>query len=123
MKDVDADAWYAEDLQKAVYMGTMKLDTYMRPDDSITRQEAFTVLARAFKMTDGTVDDLSGFADNNLVAGWAVPGVGALVNGYVKGRNCWRKQYNKGPVCGCYGQYDKTVSPKRVLLFPWFRAT
>jgi hypothetical protein len=83
---VDADAWYFEDLQKAVYMGTMKLDTYMRPNDSITRQEAFTILARAFKMTDGTVDDLSGFADNNLVAGWAVPGVGALVkNGYVKG--------------------------------------
>jgi hypothetical protein len=86
VKDVDANAWYAEDLQKAVYMGTMKLDTYMRPNDNITRQEAFTILARAFKMTDGTVDDLSGFADNNLVAGWAVPGVGALVkNGYVKG--------------------------------------
>jgi uncharacterized protein YjdB len=86
VKDVDADAWYAEDLQKAVYMGTMKLDTYMRPDDSITRQEAFTVLARAFKMTDGTLDDLSAFADKDQVADWAVPGVGALVrNGYVKG--------------------------------------
>lgn len=84
--DVASNAWYLGDMQKAVQMGTMKLDTLMRPNDSITRQEAFTILARAFKMTDGTATDLAGFSDGSKVASWAVPGMGALVKaGYVQG--------------------------------------
>ena len=84
--DVASDAWFSGDMQKAVQMGTMKLDTLMRPNDSITRQEAFTILARAFKMNDGTTTDVAGFSDGNKVASWALPGMGALVKaGYVQG--------------------------------------
>lgn len=84
--DVRAGLWYTEEMQKAVKMGTMKLDSKMRPNDTITRQEAFTVLARAFKMTDGTAANLAQFEDGSEVASWAIESLGALVKaGYVQG--------------------------------------
>jgi len=84
--DVPENAWYREEIQKAVKMGTMKSAQKMRPNDPITRQEAFTVLARAFRATGGTTDHLVQFQDAGLVASWALDGMGALVqDGYVKG--------------------------------------
>ncbi len=86
--DVNASAWYFDEMKKAVYMGTMKLDGMMRPDDNITRQEAFTILGRALKMTNGTAADLAGFTDVSSVASWAVGPMGAMVKaGYVQGDN------------------------------------
>ena len=86
--DVSANAWYFKDMQKAVKMGTMKLDTNMRPNDKITREEAFTILGRALKMGNGTKADLAGFSDASQVASWAVSGMGAMVKaGYIKGDN------------------------------------
>ena len=86
--DVPSDAWYYKDLQKAVKMGTMKLDTKMRPNDSITRQEAFTILGRALRMNDGTKADLTKFSDATQVSSWATSGMEAMVKaGYIKGDN------------------------------------
>lgn len=83
--DVSADAWYSLEIQKAVKMGTLKLDKLMRPDDTITRQEAFTVLGRALKMNNGIQGDLASFNDASLVASWAIPGMGAMVKaGYIQ---------------------------------------
>ena len=85
--DVSATEWYADEISKAVYMGTMKLDTMMRPNDKVTRQEAFTILARAFKLEGtGNTASLNSFNDGNKVADWAKGSVAALVEaGYVSG--------------------------------------
>ena len=88
VKDVAASEWYFKDMQKAVKMGTMKLDNLMRPNDSITRQEAFTILGRALKMGDGAKADLAKFNDASQVASWATESMGAMVKaGYIKGDN------------------------------------
>lgn len=84
--DVPNEAWYYSDIGKAVKMGTLRLDNKMRPDDPVTRQEAFTVLARATRASGGNSSDLEKFQDKNSLATWAVDGVAALVKkGYVQG--------------------------------------
>ncbi|MBN7773921.1 S-layer homology domain-containing protein [Clostridium aminobutyricum] len=90
VNDVASNSWYAADMSKAVHMGTMKLDTAMRPNDKITRQEACTILARAFKMeaTDSSNTALNAFNDKNSIASWAAPSMCALVeNGVLSGNN------------------------------------
>jgi hypothetical protein len=53
--DIPDDAWYAADMAKAVGMKTFRGDgtDRLRPEDTITRQEAFAVLTRAFKLPEG----------------------------------------------------------------------
>lgn len=88
-KDVLPSAWYYSDMGKAVQMQTFQgSDGLLHPDDSITREEAFVVLARAFALTDGRSASLSGFSDNGAVSSWASGSLSALVeNGYVNGAN------------------------------------
>ncbi len=85
--DVSANSWYYSDIGKAVQMGTFILDKTMRPEDNITRQEAFTVLARAFKLvTEGKGNGLEGFKDKDDVATWAKDSLSGMVSaGYIKG--------------------------------------
>jgi hypothetical protein len=86
--DVAGTAWYAGDMAKAVKMGTFALDTKMRPDDKITRQEAFAVLARAFKLTgtDADYKALGKFTDKADIAAWALKDLdGLAAAGYVQG--------------------------------------
>lgn len=88
VSDVPSDAWYYKDIQKAVKMGTMKLDKRMRPNDKITRQEAFTILGRALDMESGSMSDIARFRDASQVANWALPSMGSMVKeGYIKGSN------------------------------------
>lgn len=77
--DVSADAWYAADMGKAAAMGTFKVDAAMRPEARITRQEAFTVLARAFHLSAGDGKALDAFQDGAQVADWARASVSGLV--------------------------------------------
>src|SRR5665647_1966229 len=50
--DIAADAWCYDDMAKAVQMKTfVGYDGKLEPDKSITREEAFAVLARAFKLS------------------------------------------------------------------------
>lgn len=86
--DVSKNAWYYADIAKAVQMGTFAGDANntMRPDASISRQEAFAVLARAFKLPEGDVSVLAKFADQGDVAGYARTSLAAMVQaGYVGG--------------------------------------
>ena len=85
--DIPDGKWYVDDIAKAVKMGTFKGDgNLMRPEDPITRQEAFVVLARALKLTTNDYSSLDKFTDKSQVSEWAKPGTAALVSaGYVRG--------------------------------------
>lgn len=86
--DVKGTAWYAADIAKAVRMGTFQGsgNGIMRPGDPVTRQEAFVVLARAFKLAGGDTNALAGFSDCKQVAAWAAPALASMVSaGYVNG--------------------------------------
>lgn len=88
--DVSSTAWFAEDMAKAVNMGTFALDTKMRPNDNITRQEAFAVLARAFKATSTDVNHkaLDKFSDKANISAWALYDLcGMAEAGYIQGFN------------------------------------
>ncbi len=87
--DVPAKAWYAKDVARAVRMGTFKgSGNQMRPEDAISRQEAFAVLARAFKLPKGDAAALDRFSDKAAISKWAVPELAAMAaNGYIKGSN------------------------------------
>lgn len=85
--DVDKNAWYYEELSKAVAMGVLKGDgVNMRPNDNITRQEAFTVVSRLLLLKEGNGENLKTFDDNAQVAPWADGSVSAMVEkGLVQG--------------------------------------
>lgn len=88
-RDMLPDAWYYNDMGRAVQMKAFQgADGLLHPDDSITREEAFVVLARAFALTDGRSASLNSFSDNGAVSSWASGSLSALVeNGYVNGAN------------------------------------
>lgn len=86
--DVAADAWYAVDMAKAVQMGTFSGtgNGLLEPDRAITREEAFSVLARAFALETGDDSSLASFSDGAQVSSWAKGSVSAMVAaGYVNG--------------------------------------
>lgn len=86
--DVPSDKWYFEYMQKAVAMGVFTGDGsgLLTPDNNITREQVFTVLARAFKLESGDLTELDKFADGADVSSWAKGYTAALVsNGYVNG--------------------------------------
>ena len=87
--DVSADAWYRSDLAAAVAMGTFQgANGQLNPERPITREEAFTVLARAFAHESGSTASLNVFSDSASVSSWAADSAAALVeNGYVNGAN------------------------------------
>ena len=88
-RDVLPRAWYYNDMGKAVKMGAFKgSNGLLNPDAPITREEAFTVLARAFALEGGNSAALKDFVDGGTVSSWASESVAALVaNGYVNGSN------------------------------------
>lgn len=87
--DVKSGSWYYDDMAKAVNMGTfIGSDGKLFPDNAITREEAFTALARAFRLTSTNTEALNKFSDSASVSSWAKTSVAALVTaGYVNGSN------------------------------------
>ena len=87
--DVPSDAWYYDDMAKAVQMKTfMGSDGKLTPDANITREQAFVVLARGIARTGAPTSALDKFSDAALVSDWAKDGVASLVAaGYVNGSN------------------------------------
>ena len=86
--DVDAAAWYYPELSTAAQMNIFSGcgDGTMGPDRNITRQEAMSVIARAFAVADGTAADIAAFSDASTVSDWAVASVAGLVKaGIVSG--------------------------------------
>lgn len=63
-EDVAPTDWYYEELAKAVQMGTFQGDNgALRPNQPITREQAFAVLARAFVLEAEDTDALNTFPD------------------------------------------------------------
>lgn len=86
--DVQANAWYYNDVSKASAAGIIKGDgTKFRPNDPITRQEAAVIISRAFKTEPKYADAANKYSDKNSIASWAFDAVNALTsNGYLSGR-------------------------------------
>lgn len=89
-QDVSEKSWYYEEMAKALQMGTFQGggDGLLRPQNPITRQEVFVVMARAFKLNHGSDANLNGFTDQARISSWAKSAAAALVDaGYIKGSN------------------------------------
>ena len=88
--DILSDDWFPEDMAKSVKMEAFKLDYLMRPNDNITRQEVFVVLARVFmiKSEDKELAGLNTFYDKDLIEDWARAELcGMAEAGYIEGFN------------------------------------
>ena len=83
--DVSVDDWYYSSMAKAVAMKAFTgSDNQLNPDNYITRQEAFVVLARVFSLNlDKNIDEtvIDDFKDGNKVASWARKEVAAVIGG------------------------------------------
>lgn len=85
--DMVPGAWHYNEMAKSVQMGVFQgADGKLSPDDPITREQAFAVLARAFGLADGRAAALNKFSDGAQISSWARGAVAALVEqGYVTG--------------------------------------
>lgn len=85
--DMVPGAWHYDEMAKAVQMSVFQgADGKLNPNDPITREQAFAVLARAFGLADGKASSLDKFSDGAQVSSWAKGAVAALVEqGYVSG--------------------------------------
>lgn len=89
--DVPETSYYAEAIARAKSLGIAKGDgKKFYPENKVTRQEAMTLIARILDVYDHDIKasaDLSEFADNADIAGWARPSVEALVGaGIINGK-------------------------------------
>lgn len=91
-RDLNPAAWYNRELSAAVSLGIFQgvSATQMAPMRSITRQEAFTVLARAFGLYPQNRRAYARFRDGESIQPYARDAVSALaevgcVNGYETG--------------------------------------
>lgn len=85
--DMLPGVWHYDEMAKSVQMGAFQgADGKLNPNDPITREQAFAVLARAFGLADGKASSLDKFSDGTQVSSWARGAVAALVEqGYVTG--------------------------------------
>ena len=85
--DMVPGVWHYDEMAKSVRMGVFQgADGKLSPNDPITREQAFAVLARAFGLADGSAAALNKFSDGTQVSSWAKGAVAALVEqGYVSG--------------------------------------
>jgi len=89
--DVPENAWYRDEVAKAYYMNVFRGDGAgrMNPDNPVTREEAFVVIARALYLDENASSDvLSKFDDADKVSDWAKGAISSMVsNFYVNGSN------------------------------------
>lgn len=85
--DMVPGVWHYDEMAKSVQMGAFQgADGKLNPNDPITREQAFAVLARAFGLADGSAAALNKFSDGAQISSWAKGAVAALVEqGYVTG--------------------------------------
>lgn len=99
----------------------------LRPNQPITREQAFAVLARAFVLEAEDTDALNTFPDKGEVSSWAANAVAALVeNGYVTGSNGKLQPQvpdHPGGVCPGHQQSGRHLcGPERAPRPGWWRA-
>lgn len=87
--DVPATAWYRDDIAKAVNMGIMYgYNNQITPNDNITREQAFAIIARALKLSKDTYTSLDRFTDKDQIATYFRGELSALAEaGYIVGSN------------------------------------
>lgn len=88
--DISASDWHYHELAKALAAGYMSgsSQTTMSPNAPVTRQQAFTMLARYLGLDISDASALDAFADRSEVADYAQGPVAAMVTaGYVQGNN------------------------------------
>ena len=87
--DVHEGDWFYNQIQAAVAAGYLhgyddandENNGTMKPNNYITREEAAVILSLAYGLAKN--DDVSKFSDADQISDWAVPYVGALVDGKV----------------------------------------
>ena len=78
--DVPEKAWYRNEMARAVAMGIFEGSAgKLTPENYITREQAFTVLARAFGVAASTVEALDRFPDGPTVSAWARSSIAGMV--------------------------------------------
>ena len=78
--DVILSKWYFKDKAIAYEMGTFVGNNgKMRPEDFITREEVFVVIAKCFNLTEGDVISTWKFMDATEISGWAKPLVASMI--------------------------------------------
>ena len=101
--DLDDSDWYTDSILKANAAGVILGDTIgMRPKDTIIRQEAIAMIARAFGF-EGQAYDIAVFSDINNISDWAIPAVSVMQN---KGLIDW---------CGDTFQPKKAITRAEVV--------
>lgn len=95
--DVNKSNWYHKEMAKAVQMGIFKgYNNKLNPNESITREKAFVVIARILKLEEKDYV-MSSLADLGDISDWAKGSVFAMIRkGYVQGYN--NKIYPKGNI-------------------------
>lgn len=87
--DIPENAWYREAMSKAYCMNVFRGDGagHMNPENFVTREEAFCVLARAFCLDEnGSEEYLTRFSDFEDISVWARGAISSMVQkGYVSG--------------------------------------
>lgn len=84
--DVSKDAWYYDDMATAVKANIFRgYDNRLTPESAVTREEVFTVIARAYNL-NSTNGELPQFDDVESISDWAKDSVVAL----------WEKEYING---------------------------
>ncbi|MEL7647286.1 MAG: YDG domain-containing protein [Sedimentibacter sp.] len=85
--DISDKDWYYESMAKAVQMKAFVGNgDKLYPNSNITREEAFVVLARAFKLSGSNESFLDSFKDKSIVSDWAKDCVSSLAaEGYISG--------------------------------------
>lgn len=86
--DVVKGHWFYKEMTKAIAMETFQgSGNKLNPNDPITREQAFLVIARALNLKATSVMP-EGFSDLSEISSWAKGEVYSLVNeGYVRGSN------------------------------------
>lgn len=88
--DCPKTAWYYESMSAAVGMGIIcgTSDLTLSPADKTTREQAFTIIARAFRLSGGDKSVLKSFSDGSTVGSYAQDAMATMIQkGYVRGAN------------------------------------
>lgn len=87
-RDVQKSDWYYSEMAKAVQMKLFEgSNKFLSPDDSITREQAFVVIARALNIKP-IMEQQNEFKDVDKISDWAKGEIFALIQaGYIQGSN------------------------------------
>ena len=84
--DVDKDAWYYEEVQKAVKVGYIKGngDNTFEPNNPITREEVAVIITSIMNNKEENLEKIFWYKDYDMISFWATSSLeGAVSNGYM----------------------------------------